>query len=174
MRKWLLNFSISHSNCHSSWHITRAGSCGDESLSLWFSLKVQGRVRTYYPKTKAVCFSLPGRSQSPAHMFPIILTLTWLKRHSEEICERILKRHDILLFIFPFSYWINNLKQSRKSVQFCHPVMSDSLQPHEPQDTRPPYPSPTPRVYPNSCPLSQWCYPTISSSFAPFSSCPLS
>ena len=121
-----------------------------------------------------MCFSLPGRSQSPAHMFLIILTLTWLKRHSEEICERILKRHVILLFIFPFSYWINNLKQSRKSVQFCHPVMSNSLQPHEPQDTRPPCPSPTPRVYPNSCPLSQWCYRTISFYIVPFSSCPQS
>ena len=42
-------------------------------------------------------------------------------------------------------------------------VMSNSLQPHGLQDTRPPYPSPTPRVYSNSCPLSQWCHLTISS-----------
>ena len=49
--------------------------------------------------------------------------------------------------------------------------MSDSLRPHEPQHARPPYPSPTPRVYPNSCPLSQWCHLTISSSVVPFSSC---
>ena len=39
--------------------------------------------------------------------------------------------------------------------------MSVSLQPHEPQHTRPPCPSPTPRAHPNSCPLSQWCHPTI-------------
>ena len=52
--------------------------------------------------------------------------------------------------------------------------MSDSLQPHEPQHTRPPCPSQTPRVYPNSCPLSWWCHPTISSSAIPFSSCPQS
>ena len=39
---------------------------------------------------------------------------------------------------------------------------------------RPPCPSPTPGVYPNSCPLSQWCHPTISSSVVPFSSCPQS
>ena len=52
--------------------------------------------------------------------------------------------------------------------------MSDSLQPHELQHTRPPCPSPTPRVYPNSCPLSWWCHPTISSSVVPFSSCPQS
>ena len=49
--------------------------------------------------------------------------------------------------------------------------MSDSLQPHEPQNTTPPCPSPTPGVYPNSCPLSRWCHPTISSSVVPFSSC---
>ena len=49
--------------------------------------------------------------------------------------------------------------------------MSDSLLPHEPQHTRPPCPSPTPRVYPNSCSLSGWCNLTISSFVAPFSSC---
>ena len=47
--------------------------------------------------------------------------------------------------------------------------MSDSLQPHEPQHARPPCPSPTPRVYSNSCPSSRWCHPTISSSVVPFS-----
>jgi len=50
-------------------------------------------------------------------------------------------------------------------------VLSDSLRPHEPQHTRPPCPSPTLRVYPNSRPLSQWCHLTISSSVVPFSSC---
>ena len=55
------------------------------------------------------------------------------------------------------------------SVQFSCSVVSDSLQPHGLQHTRPPCPSPTPRVYPNSCPLSQWCHPTISSSVIPFS-----
>ena len=49
--------------------------------------------------------------------------------------------------------------------------MSDSLWLHEPQDTSPSCPSPTPRVYSNSCSLSWWCHPTISSSVAPFSSC---
>ena len=52
--------------------------------------------------------------------------------------------------------------------------MSYSLQYHEPQHTRPPCPSPTPRVHPNPCPLSWWCHPTISSSVIPFSSCPQS
>ena len=49
--------------------------------------------------------------------------------------------------------------------------MSDSLRPHGLQHTRPPSPSPTPRVYPNSCPFSRWCHPAVSSSVVPFSSC---
>ena len=56
----------------------------------------------------------------------------------------------------------------------CHSVVSNSLWPHEPQHTRPSCPSPTPRVYPNSCPLSRWCHPAILSSVIPFSSCPQS
>ena len=56
------------------------------------------------------------------------------------------------------------------SVQFSPSVVSDSLRPHEPQHARPPSPSPTPGVYPNSCPLSWWCPPAISSSVIPFSS----
>ena len=49
--------------------------------------------------------------------------------------------------------------------------MSDSLWAHGPQHTRLPCPKPSPRVYSNSCPLSQWCHPTISFSVVPFSSC---
>ena len=56
-------------------------------------------------------------------------------------------------------------------VQFSRSVVSDSLQPHGLQHARPPCPSPTPRVYSNSCPLSRWCHPTISSSVALLSSC---
>ena len=61
-----------------------------------------------------------------------------------------------------------------QSVQFSCSVVSDSFWPHVLQRTRPPCPSPTPRVYPNSCPLNQWCHPTISSSVVPFSSFPQS
>ena len=57
--------------------------------------------------------------------------------------------------------------------QFSCSVMSNSLRPHELQHTRPPCPSPTPRVHPNPCPSSQWCHPTISSSAILFS-CPQS
>ena len=58
--------------------------------------------------------------------------------------------------------------------QFSCSVVSDSLRPHELQHTRPPCPSPTVGIYPNLCPLSQWCHPTISSSVISFSSCPQS
>ena len=57
------------------------------------------------------------------------------------------------------------------SVQFSPSVVSNSLRPYESQHARPPCPPPTPRVYSNSRPLSQWCHPTISSSGVPFSSC---
>ena len=60
------------------------------------------------------------------------------------------------------------------SVQFSCSVVSDSLRLHGLQHTKLPCPSPTPGVYSNSCPLSWWCHPTISSSVIPFSSCPQS
>ena len=60
------------------------------------------------------------------------------------------------------------------SVQFSHSVVSNSLRPHELHHARPPHPSPTIGVYSNSCPLSRWCHPVISSSAVPFSSCPQS
>ena len=68
-----------------------------------------------------------------------------------------------------FKWWL--IQDS--SVQFSHLVVSDSFRPHGLQHARLPCSSPTPRVYPNSCPLSWWCHPTISSSVVPFS-CPQS
>ena len=85
----------------------------------------------------------------------------------------------VLLSVSPFMsvsvclmYWGAPLLGA--SVQFSCSVVSDSLWPHQPQHARPPCPSPTPGVYPNLCPLSQWCHPTISSSVVPFSSYPQS
>ena len=60
------------------------------------------------------------------------------------------------------------------SVQFSRSVVPDFLRPHESQHARPPCPSPTPGVHPDSHPSSQWCHPAISSSVIPFSSCPQS
>ena len=64
-----------------------------------------------------------------------------------------------------------NNSSVKGEVQFSHSVVSNSLRPHGLQHARPSCPSPTPRVYSNSCPLSQWCNPIISSSVVPFSSC---
>ena len=73
----------------------------------------------------------------------------------------------------PLSHW-ETPNKSFSSVQFSRSVVSDSLRPHELQHARPPCPSPTPGVYPNSRPLNRWCHPTISSSVIPVSSCPQS
>ena len=68
----------------------------------------------------------------------------------------------------------HNMDASWKhSVQFSRSVMSHSLRPHESQHARPPCSSPTPGVYSNTCPLSWWCHPAISSSVVPLS-CPQS
>ena len=73
-------------------------------------------------------------------------------------------------FQVPFNY----VNFHSPSVQFSRSVVSDSLWPHELQHARPPCPSPTPKVYPNSCPLSRWYHPTVSSPVIPFFSCPQS
>ena len=78
-------------------------------------------------------------------------------------------------YLLPEFIWpINKEAKKMISVHFSLSVMSDSLRPHGLQHTRPPCPSPTPRVYPNSHPTSWWCHPTISSSVVCFSSCPQS
>ena len=71
-------------------------------------------------------------------------------------------------------YYIVHRNIKFSSVQFSPSVVSDSLQPHESQHARPPYPSPTPGVHPKTCASSQWCHPAISSSVVPFYSCPQS
>ena len=86
------------------------------------------------------------------------------------------------LFLSPLFSWLYFIESyfteasARHDIQFSSlhfscSVLSDSLWPHVLQHARPSCPSPTPWVYSNSCPLSQWCYPTISSSVDPFSSC---
>ena len=79
--------------------------------------------------------------------------------------------HKDKLNVHSFFFFYSLLHWTISSLQFSRSVMSDSLRPHELQHDRPPYPSPTPGVYPNSCPSSQWCHPAISSSVIPFSSC---
>ena len=95
-----------------------------------------------------------------------MLTTRWWSRrtftHLQELqnCNSLLNNHQ---------------QENVQSVsQFSRSVVSNCLQPHEPQHARPPCPSPTPGVHPNPCPWSWWYHPTISSSVLPFSSCPQS
>ena len=69
----------------------------------------------------------------------------------------------------PGYHLLYSLLGSSDQYQFSCSVVSDSLWPHGLQHARPPCPSPTPAVYSNSCPLSRWCHPTISSSVVSFS-----
>ena len=77
-----------------------------------------------------------------------------------------------IYYVISFLWHVQNRQTS--SVQFSRSVMSDSLWPHELRHTKPPCPSPTPIIHPNSCASSRWCHPAISSSVVPFSSCPQS
>ena len=93
------------------------------------------------------------------------MLLGFLERSSENNldCECLKSRVHSLFLVFLLEYG--------SSVQFSRSVVSNSLRPHESQHARPPCPSPTPGVHSNSSPSSQWCYPAISSSVVPFSSC---
>ena len=79
--------------------------------------------------------------------------------------------HCILKIILLYHVSGTTVSQEHLSVQFSHSVSSNCLWPHGLKHARPPSPSPTPGVDSNSCPLSWWCHPTISSSAALFSFC---
>ena len=103
--------------------------------------------------------------------------LTKLLTHLIGIWSWQLKAHVSLFFLWPSNkiyVWKPCLWRQLISVQFSRSVVSDSLWPHELQHARPHCPSPIPRVHSDSCPSSRWCHPAISSSVAPFSSCPQS
>ena len=93
--------------------------------------------------------------------------ITQFSHHVSVPKKPLLIDHDI---IWPYLAQKNHLHL----LQFSRSVVSNSLRAHESQHTRPPCPSPTPRVYSNSCPSSQWYHPAISSSVVPFFSCPQS
>ena len=98
--------------------------------------------------------------------------ITWLRSNRCELshlCWGVSRGRRCKTHASPVSCTVGSAYQMRVS-QFSRSVVSDSLWPHGLQHTRPPCPSPTPGVYPNSCLLSRWCHPTILSSVVPFSS----
>ena len=101
------------------------------------------------------------------------LESTLTKIISFAICEVCFSRQTFASLDKPVIYK-NSLKFQISSVQFSCSIMSSSLWLHGLQHARPPCPSPTPKVYSKSCPLSWWCHPAISTSVVPFSSCPQS
>ena len=119
-----------------------------------------------------------GYSHSPygnCKYDPIMLRgFTVADWHLYSVCKwYCFHRHDLVLCknsLIARGFYYSSFSQF-SSVQFIRSVVSDSLWLHGLQHIRPPWTSPTPRVYSNTCPLSQWCHPTISSSVIPFSSC---
>ena len=98
----------------------------------------------------------------------------FIHKKSKQVCRSpltSLKRNDTHN-VFLFSFTVNSCKfpQWYISVQFSCSVVSESLQTHGLQQASLPCPSPTPGAFSNSCPLSQWCHPTISFSVIPFTS----
>ena len=122
-------------------------------------------------KLKAFPLRLGTRQGCPLSplLFNIVLeVLSTSIREENEIKAIQIRKEEVKLSLFA-----EDMIPYISSVQFSHSVMSYFLRPHELQHARPPCPSPTPRVYPNLCPSSQWCHPAISSSVIPFS-CPQS
>ena len=120
-------------------------------------------------------------NRSMSHCNSIPHSNIFIKIHSLSINEWDVHLHFFYLCSFGWSVISLPLMTSLyfmynkfSSAQLSHSFMSNSLWPHELQHARPPCPSPAPRVHSNSCLLSQWCHPAISSSVVPFSSCPQS
>ena len=101
---------------------------------------------------------------------PIILLSTLEK--TPNIRKALRNKKSYLCVICIMENYI--VKHYMSNNQISRSVVSDSFRPRESQHARPPCPTPTPRVHWDSCPLSQWCHPAISSSVVPFSSCPQS
>ena len=115
-----------------------------------------------------------------------IIKMQILRPHPRQLNQKLRVGTGPTLFVLASPHWrwscctmnfenqflrMTNLASYGQSVQFSCSVVSDSLRTQGLQDARLPCLSPTPGIYPNSCPSHQWCYPTISSSVIPFSSC---
>ena len=167
----------------------RKTACKNSATLLWLECRVEGRVM----RSNCSWMNYFGQN-APRHIQPksslrILYTIASakctviLRIQNESLlnsvdtrqmsCNRSMQYKMLrpVKFLLCQTYYISpSVDMCFSSVRFSRSVMCNSLWPHGPQDTRPPCPSPTPRVHPNSCPLSWWCHPTISSSVIPFSS----
>ena len=107
------------------------------------------------------------------HVMNILLlklhTIFLIKFKWINITYKMMYSFIILVFKFTTSCTVFSYRLFWRQIDLQFSCSCPTLWPHGLQHTRPPCPSPTPRDYSNSCPLSQWCHPTISSSVVPFS-----
>ena len=130
---------------------------GGKRQYLWLSLCVKW-LQSYLTLCDPMYCSLPGSSvqDSPGKNTGVGCPTQGLNSH-------------LLFSCTGRWFFTTSTTMAKLQYQFSHSVVSDSLQPHGLKHTRPSWTSPTPGVYSNSRPLSQWCHPTISSSVVPFS-----
>ena len=140
---------MSNSNSIITWHpqVSTLGLLGSRS---------KARTSFHKENPKAPRSYSPVRAFQRSHKASDTSMGPWVICHNAHMTQKLM-----LLYV-PLSW-----------PSAVHSVVSDSLRPHESQHARPPRPSPTPRVYSNSCPSGQWCHPATSSSVTP-SSCPKS
>ena len=158
-----LNYWFIKSSTHKGWVV---------ASSLYFFLRVPHSSSSRW---KCLCEEFSSKEcwfrGSQSHLsntnFPFLVWMPFsYKCYYIKFCFQMVLHPCICALLQIFTRY--NLCLS--SIQFSRSLVSYSLQPHEPQHARPPYPSPTPGVHPNPCPLSRWCHPTIS--VVTFFSCP--
>ena len=148
--------------------------------SIFPSIRVFSTLRIMWSKYWSFNFTInisnkySGLISFRINWFDILAVRRTLKSLLQHHNLKILILRCSAFFTIQLSHLYMTTEKIISSVQFIRLVRSDSLQPHEPQHARPPCTSPTPRLHPNPCPLSQWCHQTISYSVIPFSSCPQS
>ena len=126
------------------------------------------------------CPQAPALTEAPSHPGFLCFKVSLVHHCIPYIVVQLLSHVQLLATLWTaacqvsLSFTTSQSLHQFSSVQFSCSVVSNCLQPHGLQHARPPCPSPTPGVHPNSYSLSRWCHPTISSSVGPFSSCPQS
>ena len=141
--------------CYKSWFLSKSSS-GSKDQNNTVMMQLLEWTKTDFTMQR----NYKGRPHNLLESFVHF----WMLALEFLLCyQTVLKQEDSQAFISYLHLWDNPV------LQFSRSVVSDSLRPRELQHARAPCPSPTPRACSNSCPSSQWCHPTISSSVVPFS-----